>query len=134
MRLDIQSVSGQDIARLCVQLVPVDRSIFDRFLAQEYIFTHRHVGYQRQFLVHDGDAFLARLANCAGAQVQLIAIVDNAAFIGSKRVNARQNFHQCRFAGAVFATKAMNFATTNLDRHVVQGGNAGEAFGYIAEV
>jgi hypothetical protein len=89
---------------------------------------------QGQLLVDDGDPLLARLADGADAEVQFVAIVNDAAFIVAVRIDARQNFHQGRFAGAVFAAQPMNLAATNLDRYVVQRGDAGEAFRYIANI
>ena len=53
-------------------------------------------------------------------------------FAGVGQVDAAQDLHQRRLAGAIFANDAQDFARAQREMHVVQGLNAWEGFGDVS--
>ena len=92
-RIHIQLVFLQDIARIGIELVPIDQSAFYRFLAQEDIFAHSTGRHQGQFLVNDGNPLLNSFMNGTLAEFQFFAVVYNVAFITPIRINAGKDLH-----------------------------------------
>ena len=56
-----------------------------------------------------------------------LAFVDDLAGIGS--IGARQDFHQGRFARAIFTDKPVDQARLTLNRHIPQRLHTGKSFG-----
>ena len=90
---------------------------------EEDVVDGAHVGNQREFLKNNADAGLDRLAIVVKAA--LLAVDKNIALV--RLINAAHDFHQRRFAGAVFAQQGVHFAALNGQIDAVQRLHAGKA-------
>jgi hypothetical protein len=54
------------------------------------------------------------------AELAFFAIVEDLAFIGAMGIDTREDFHQGRFAGAVFADQGMDFIAFDFKRNIAQ--------------
>ena len=88
-----------------------------RLAAQEEIARHAHQRHQRQILVDRGDA-ACRACPAASRSAIGLAVDQNFALVG--HVHAGQNLDQRRFAGAIVAKQAMDFAGPDVEGHVLE--------------
>src|SRR5687767_5184556 len=77
--------------------------------------------------MHDRDASFLGIAYIGESQ-RFAAGADLTA-VRAVRINTTQHFHQCRFACAVFADQRMHFTSAQVERHVIESADAGEALG-----
>src|SRR4030095_14221086 len=66
------------------------------------------------------------------AKAPLLTVEENAAFIVAVGIDAAQNLHQGRLAGAVLADQRMDLPRLHREVHVAQGLDAGKALAYAA--
>src|SRR5690606_28838772 len=108
-----------------VESAPVDDAEAGELLlvAEIDVLADREVREQRLLLEHHADA----LAHGVGGadEAGFAPVEQDVAGIGL--VDAAQDLHQRRFAGAVLADEADDFAGTDLDRDVLQRMHAGKA-------
>ena len=93
-----------------------------RLAPDPYVFGDRHPVHQRQFLMDHSDALLQGI-EWAGQNDLLAAQADGAAV---RRVNAGDDLHQRRLAGAVLAHQGVDAAGAQPKLHVVQRHDAGK--------
>src|SRR5215216_6319186 len=99
-------------------------------MRQENVLRDRHQRNQRQLLMDDDDA--ERLGIVDVAKAPLLAVEDDAALIVAMRIDAAENLHQGRLAGAVLADQRMDLARLDREVDVAQGLNAGKTLAYAA--
>ena len=112
-------------ARLAVD----DQSGDARLAAEEDVVGDGEFGNQVEFLVDDGDACRLRLADAGeadrpGRRSSIVAFI-----VG---IDAGQDLHQRRLAGAVFAHQRVDFAGLQLEVDVAKRGDAAETLGDAA--
>ena len=110
--------------RLRQHLAAVEEDRRARFTPDEDVLHHRQVGHQVEFLVDDGDAQFLRLVRIG--DVDGPALQEDLAFV--QAVDAGEDLHQRRFAGAVLADEAEDFARADVQADVVQRADAGKGF------
>ena len=103
----VQPHAGQMPFGLREGFVPVDDTLSGAFVAQKQVLGNRQKRDQRKLLMDDDDPH--RLAVRDLAKLGQRAVVMDFAVIAARRVDARQNLHQGRFSGAVFAHKRVDF-------------------------
>ena len=91
--------------------------------AEHHVFEHGERRHQHEVLVHHADAVADRLAR--GADPDRLAVDADLASVGF--IEAVQNRHQCRFAGAVLADDAVDDSALDDEVDVVVGVNRAEA-------
>jgi hypothetical protein len=96
----------------------------NRARAEEDIFSDRQFRNEVQFLMDDRDAREFRVAY-AGKARPMAGNADGARVVA---VDAGENFHQRRFAGAVLAHQRVHFAAFQFEVDALQRPNAGEGF------
>ena len=96
-----------------------------RFASNEDILRHGQVGHQVELLVDHADAQV--LGSTRVGNVDFVAFVNNVP--GVFFINARQDFHQGRFAGAIFAHQGVHFAGLQLKLALVQRQHTREGLG-----
>ena len=108
---------------------PVDDPAPGRLLAEIDVLGHAEVGHDAQLLVHHADARRQRLAR--RAEMHRPAVDRHAAVVLA--VQAGDDLHQGRFAGAVLAHQAVDLAPAQHEVDVAQGRDAAERFGDAAQ-
>ncbi len=93
-----------------------------RLAADPDVLGHRHVVHQVELLMDHGDAVLERVER--RGQLDLLALQPEGAGVG--RVDAGDDLHQRRLAGAVLAHQRVDVAALQAERHVVERQHAGE--------
>ena len=113
---------GEDLRRGGVQLGVVEQQAAEllRLAADEDVLRRRQVGHQVQLLMDYADAQLLRAAR--RADFDRLAIEQDLALVGL--VDAGEDLHQRRLAGAVLAHQRMHFAGVQLQPDPVQRANA----------
>ena len=114
----VTSVSGDSfrptiLSSSFVRRRPSDQSMtpYSRLLvAKEDVLRDRQERHQGEFLVDDDDAELLAVGDALEAA--LLALVIDLARIGAVRIDAAQNLHQRRLAGAVLADQRVDLAGT----------------------
>ena len=91
--------------------------------AEHHVFEDGERRHQHEVLMHHADAVADRLAR--GADSDRLAVDADLAFVGF--VEAIENRHQRRFAGAVLADDAVDHAALDDEIDVVVGVNRAEA-------
>src|SRR5437879_11802997 len=99
-------------------------------MRQKNVLRDRHQRNQRQFLVDDDDA--ERLGIIDVAKAPLLAAEDGAALVIAVWIDAAENLHQGRLAGAVLADQRMDLPRLHREVDVAQGLNAGKTLAYAA--
>jgi hypothetical protein len=119
----------ENLARLGVEpvLVEEEPQPAARLAADENVLRHGQMIHQLQFLMNDADAGGLRFARAR--ERDRLAI--NEDFAGILRIDAGEDLHQRRFAGAVLAHQRMDFAGDQLEPDVVQRPDAGKALGQV---
>ena len=100
------------------------------FTPKEDILRHGQMLAHVQLLVDDGDAKLLRLFRREISD--LLAKNRDLALVA--RINAAENFHQRRFARAVFTEQRHDFAGAQIEGHVVQGFDARKKLADVGEL
>ena len=108
-------------------LIPVDSKFSSSFVAQEHIFTDRHIGDQRKFLMNDDDALLFTVFQ--GMKTAFLTVVKNISRIASVGIPAAQHVHQRGFPRTVFSNQCMDAASLNDEIYVVKSFDTGEFLG-----
>jgi hypothetical protein len=115
------------LLRLGVQRPLVQQESRDRRLpADEDVLCHGQVRHQVEFLVNDADAELQRLPRCRG--VQGPAVQPELPGVGG--IDAGQQLHQRRLAGAVLTDQGQHLAAAQLQAHVRQRPDPREALAH----
>ena len=107
-----------------MQLLPIDQPALFGQAACKDIFGDGQLVHQIQLLENNGDS--QAVGNLGICNVHSFAIDQD--LTGIFFVVAVENFHQCGFAGAVFADQGANFALGHCKAYVIQRLDAGEAF------
>ena len=94
-----------------------------RLVAEIDVLADRQVGEQRLLLEHHADA----LAVGVGGAFDARRLAGDEDLAGVGLIDAAQDLHQRRFAGAVLADQADDLSGLDLDRDVLQRVHAGEA-------
>ncbi|MNW47730.1 hypothetical protein D3C74_250710 [compost metagenome] len=92
VRGNLESDPLQPLGCIVVQLIPLDHAAFRRFRPEENVLAHRHLLYERQFLVNDGDAGFFRIGNVV--ELFLLAADDDVSAIRAGWIQTAQHFHQ----------------------------------------
>src|SRR5580692_3007388 len=110
--------------RLAIELVLVEQQAEQalRFAADENILRDSQMIHQLQFLMNDPDS--RRLSLARTGEINRSTIVENGPAVFG--VDAGEDFHQRRFAGAVLAHQSMDLARHEFEAHAVQRSHAGE--------
>jgi len=109
-----QADLGEQRSGLGLVAVPIDDAVAGLLIAEENVFVDREHRHQRQFLVDDDDAH--PLAVMDALELAFFAAKDDFAVIRSRRIDPRQDLHQRRFSGAIFADDSVDLAL--FDRQV----------------
>ena len=115
-RIQRDADPGQHRAGLSQHARAVQQTRTRPLPTQQQVFSHGQVGEYRQFLEHRGNAGCARCRRIA--QRHRSPVHQNFAFVGL--VNPCEQFHQRRFAGAVFACDGMDGSRFSHKIHVLQ--------------
>ena len=129
-RIDVDAEVGEMPARTVDHGAPVDDAAARRLLAEIDVLGHREVGHDAQLLVHHADAGRQRLAR--RAEMHRPAVDRHAAVVLA--VQAGDDLHQGRLAGAVLAHQAVDLAGAQHEVDVAQGRDAAERLGDAASV
>ncbi|MNX85707.1 hypothetical protein D3C86_1175570 [compost metagenome] len=97
-----------------------------RLAADPDVFRNRHVSHQVQFLMDHGDAVLQRIER--GIETDRRAFQANFAVV--RLVDAGENLHQRRFAGAILAHQRMHGAALEVELHIIERHDAGKFLAY----
>ena len=116
----------QQLLRPLVDRVAIDHAEPRRRVGDEDILRDREQRDQRKLLMDDDDA--KRLGIIDIAEMPLLAVIDDAAVIAAVGINAAQNLHQGRLAGAVLAHQGMDLALSDREIDIVQRLHTGEGF------
>ena len=106
----------------------IDAHGADDLAAHENVVAHAEVGRQTQFLVDDRDAARARLVG--GYEADALAV--QLQMSRGRRDDARQDFHQGRFAGAVLAEQRRHLGALDVEIDAAQGARAAIGLGDVA--
>ena len=101
----------------------------ERLAADPDVFRHRHEVHQVEFLMDHRDAVAQRVER--RTQADVLALEAEGA--GVWRIDAGDDLHQRRLAGAVLAHQRMDVAALEAERHVVERQNAGERFAHVLD-
>ena len=126
-RPQVHAHAIQDGARLPFQFRPADEERWSRFAPDEDVLHHGEIGHQVQFLVDDGDAQLLGMVGV----VDLNRLSAKQDFAAVRHVDAGENFHQRRFAGAVLPDQAQDFARAHMKADILQRLNTWEGLADI---
>ena len=96
----------------------------------EDVLRDREVGHEVEFLVDDRDAELLRVTRALDRE--LLAVQPERAGVG--RVDARQQLHEGRLAGAVLADEREHLAVAQVEPHVIERLHSGEALAHSFDV
>ena len=116
----------QQLLRPPVHRVAIDDAEPGRRIGDKDILRDREQRDQRQFLVDDDDA--ERLGIIDVAEVALLPLIDDAAFVVAVRIDAAQDLHQRRLAGAVLADQRVDLALPDREIDVAQRLHGAEGF------
>ena len=97
----------------------------DRLAAEHEVLGDRHLGDERQLLVHDRDAGSPRVARASGTPARAPPTTTSPVKLPA-RVDAAEDLDQRRLAGAVLADEPEHLARLDRERDVVQRAHAGE--------
>ena len=112
-------------------LVVVDEAEgVQRLAADPDVFGHRHEGHQVEFLMDHRDAVLQRVER--RRQLDFLALQLEGAGVG--RVDAGDDLHQRRLAGAVLAHQRVNVAALQPERDVVERQHAGKGLADVLDL
>ena len=111
-------------ARLPLDGAIVDKAVPGRQSLEQNVFPDAEARDEISLLMNRGDALAERIAR--RAELNRVAVQENAAGIGANE--AGDDLDQRRFAGAVFAHQAMDFARLQVERNAVERLDAGEGF------
>ena len=116
--IELQMHRGEYFGRVGVELGVVEQHAAEllRLAADEDVLRRGEVGHQVQFLMDDADAEL--LGAARRIDLDRLAVEQDLAFVGL--VDAGENFHQRRLAGAVLAHQRVHFAGAKLEPCIVQ--------------
>ena len=122
-RIDVEAEAGQELLRLAVHAAPIDGAgRGHRLGAEKDIFGDGQIGDDRQFLMHHADRMMQRIARRSEADGRAVDL--HLAFeIG---VNAGDDLHQGRLAGAVLADQPVDLACLEREAHIAQRRDAAE--------
>ncbi len=123
---------GEQGPRSVFIAVPVDDAEPGLLITEENVLVDRQHRHQRQFLMDDDDADM--LAVMDAFERHLLAAIDDLAVIGAGRIDAREDFHQRRFAGAVFADHCMDLALFDGEVHIRERFDAWKRLGDAAHL
>ena len=114
----------EHLAGLAAHLAPVDGlEAGARGVSQKDVLGHRQFVEQHRLLVNGGDA--GAEGGVSGAEMDRHALDGDLALV--RLVDAGQDLHQRRLAGAVLADQRGDLAGIERQRHVMQGPDTGEA-------
>ena len=103
----------------------LDRAEAGVLMRHEDVFGHAQVGVEIQFLIDDADAVMIGIAR--GTDMNGLPVHEQ--LTGGCLLNARQNFHQGRFARAVFADQDVHLTAINVEIDILEGDGARIDFG-----
>ena len=122
-RIDVEAEAGELLLRLALHARPVDHAAGDhRLRAEKDVLGDGQIGNDRQFLVHHADAGRERVARRA----QMDGLAGHPHLALEAVMHAGDDLHHRRFAGAVLADKAVDFALHQREVHVAQRMHAAE--------
>ena len=98
----------QEVARAAERHAPVDDAHPGGLVAEEDVFGDRQQRHERQFLMDDDDAEMLAVGDARKAA--FLALKDDLPLVGAVGVDAAQDFHQGRLAGAVLAADRVDLA------------------------
>jgi hypothetical protein len=121
-RAQVHAHPFQDRARLLLQFGAAHKEQRPRLAADKDVLHHRQIRHQVQFLIDDGNADL--LGVVWVVDVQRLAAEKE--FAAVHRVDAGEDLHQRRLAGAVLADQPENLAGGDMETHIFQRLHTGE--------
>jgi hypothetical protein len=92
--------------------------------AQIDVLVNRHVPGEREILIDHLDPHIAGIARTS--KMDRLAVEDEGAL--ARRIEAGENFHEGRFAGAIVADNAQDLATIDMKFHIAKRGDGAEIF------
>ncbi len=131
-RRHVQADAAQQTARRLVHgrlVEPAQPAAADALAAEEKVGGHAQVLGQVQLLVDEHDAPAQGVGHAVGRHRP--AVHEQLAAVGD--VDAGQDLHQRRFAGAVLADEGQHLAGRDVQRHAVQRLHAGEVLADVAD-
>ena len=102
----------------------------ERLAANPDILGDRHIGHQIEFLMDHRDAVLQRVER--GSQPNFLAFEPEGA--GVRGVDAGDDLHQRRFAGAVLAHQRVDMAALETEGNIVEREHAGERLAHVLDL
>ena len=126
--VDVFFQLGHQGADLAVFFGEIDAGRALDLAAHEDVVAHRQVGGQRQFLVDDGNAAVARIIGIGKAD--RLAVQHDVPGCGLD--DARQDLHQRRFPGAVFPEQRRHLTPADVEVHALQGMDLAIGLGDVA--
>ncbi len=123
-QIDLLAERGQHRGTVAQHPCPIHQRASHRFAAKKEIARPVQLRHQARVLVHHRDALRESIAGRVDPHAGTVHA--DLARIGA--IDAGQDAHERRFAGAVLADQRVDFAGTDVERDRVQGADAGEAF------
>ncbi len=124
VRIDLELEGVGQVADALGGGVVVEQHLALGGLVREHdVLRHRHHGNQHEVLVHHADAAVDGVAR--RAHPRRLALDPDLALVGV--IQAVEDVHQRRLAGAVLAQQRMHFAEPEIEADVVVGDDPGEA-------
>ena len=121
---DVDGKAGQKLRGHFILFALVEQYAVHRLAADEYVFRHRQILHQVQFLMDDGNAQRLRVARVV--DLHGLAVEQDLARV--HLVDACEHLHHRRFSGAVLAHQRVDFAAFQFKVAIVQRVNAWKVF------
>src|ERR1700722_6257846 len=122
--VDFEAIFALELGELGANLLGAARQQSAALGAQHDIFQNRQRLHQHEMLMHHADAMADRLARRGNAHRRAI----DANFAGVRFIEAVEDRHQGRLAGAVLADDAVDDSALDAQVHVAVGVNRAESF------
>ena len=102
-----------------IGLIPVNEtSLGLDLIAQKHIFADGQQRNQGQFLMDNNNTLCFAVLQCF--ELAQLSVIINLTCIGIRRINTRQDIHQCGFASTVLADQCVNFSAFNNQIDIIQ--------------
>ena len=132
VRIHLEAHAGEGDPGFVASALPVHETTLHALAAQEQVLRHRETRHQGELLGDDGDAVILGLAQAG--EPDLVALEHDLAAVGARRVDPGQDLDERALARAVLAAQGEDLAAFQVEGDPVQGPDAGEVLGELAEL
>src|SRR5712692_2767355 len=132
VRLELEVQLVENALRAAVHMFGVNDAEAPWLTAEKNILGDRELRNERQLLMHHRDSRILGLVNALEAADGAVDM--DVTLVSPEWIDAAEDVHERRLAGAVLAHQRVNLARLQIERHAIERQNAGKALGDLAHL